>query len=167
MPQRIMHMGNTVLSAINVSRSLLRLISVTVFKFTHPPVLSALLILSVSVSGFLIIDFPLLIPSPFLSSAHLHGTTFPSLRQNPCLDSFKSNLKTCLFPKQYTCQVSSHWCYLFPPQVPVYNNNNKQIYEQMLFAYVSTLIPPRLSDPCSFITVPLVTREPEQTTLLF
>ena len=56
---------NTALSAINVSRSLLRLISVTVFKFTHPPVLSALLILSVSVSGFLVTDFPLLIPNPF------------------------------------------------------------------------------------------------------
>ena len=102
--QRIMHKGNTVLSAINVSRALLRLISVTVFRFTHPPVLSALRLI-LSVSGFLIIDFPLLVPSSFLSSAPLHGTTFPSLRQNPCLDSFKSNLKTCLFPKQYTCQV--------------------------------------------------------------
>ena len=30
-----------------------------------------------------------------------------------------------------------------------------------------TAIPPRLSDPCNFITVLLVTREPEQTTLLF
>ncbi len=30
-----------------------------------------------------------------------------------------------------------------------------------------TVIPPRLSDPCNFITVLLVTREPEQTTLLF
>ena len=27
----------------------------------------------------------------------------------------------------------------------------------MLFVYVFTLIPPRLSDPCNFITVPLVT----------
>ena len=33
--------------------------------------------------------------------------------------------------------------------------------------YVFTIIPPRLSDPCNFITVLLVTREPEQTTLLF
>ena len=39
--------------------------------------------------------------------------------------------------------------------------------EQMLFVYVFTIIPPRLTDPCNFITVLLVTREPEQTTLLF
>ena len=39
--------------------------------------------------------------------------------------------------------------------------------EQVLFVYVLTVIPPRLSDPCNFITVLLVTREPEQTTLLF
>ena len=39
--------------------------------------------------------------------------------------------------------------------------------EQVLFVYVFTVIPPRLTDPCSFITVLLVTREPEQTTLLF
>ena len=41
------------------------------------------------------------------------------------------------------------------------------ICEQVLFVYVYTIIPPRLSDPCNFITVLLVTREPEQTTLLF
>ena len=39
--------------------------------------------------------------------------------------------------------------------------------EQVLFVHVFTTIPPRLTDPCSFITVLLVTREPEQTTLLF
>ena len=39
--------------------------------------------------------------------------------------------------------------------------------EQVLFVYVYTIIPPRLLDPCNFITVLLVTREPEQTTLLF
>ena len=39
--------------------------------------------------------------------------------------------------------------------------------EQVLFVYVFTIIPPRLTDPCNFITVLLVTREPEQTTLLF
>ena len=33
--------------------------------------------------------------------------------------------------------------------------------------YVFTITPPRLTDPCNFITVLLVTREPEQTTLLF
>ena len=39
--------------------------------------------------------------------------------------------------------------------------------EQVLFVYVLTAIPPRLSDSCNFMTVLLVTREPEQTTLLF
>ena len=33
--------------------------------------------------------------------------------------------------------------------------------------YVLTVTPPLLLDPCNFITVLLVTREPEQTTLLF
>ena len=39
--------------------------------------------------------------------------------------------------------------------------------EQVLFLHVLTAILSRLSDSCSFITVLLVTREPEQTTLLF
>ena len=39
--------------------------------------------------------------------------------------------------------------------------------EQVLFVYVFTIIPPHLTDPCNFNTVLLVTREPEQTTLLF
>ena len=43
-------------SAINVSRTLLRLISVAVFNVTHPPVLSALL-LTLSASRFLVPDF--------------------------------------------------------------------------------------------------------------
>ena len=41
------------------------------------------------------------------------------------------------------------------------------ICEQVLFVHVFTAILPRLSDPCTFFTVLLVTREPEQTTLLF
>ena len=39
--------------------------------------------------------------------------------------------------------------------------------EQVLFVYVFTIIPPRLTDQRNFITVLIVTREPEQTTLLF
>ena len=54
-------------------------------------------------SDFLVPDSPLLVPAPFLSSVHLHGVTrgdFPlPLRQKPSLDSFRSNLKTFLFPK--------------------------------------------------------------------
>ena len=41
------------------------------------------------------------------------------------------------------------------------------ICEQVLCVYILTAIPPWLSDPCNFITVLLVTWEPEQTTLLF
>ena len=37
--------------------------------------------------------------------------------------------------------------------------------EQVLFVYVFTIIPPRLTDHSNFITVLIVTREPEQTTL--
>ena len=39
------------------------------------------------------------------------------------------------------------------------------VFEQVLFVYVSTLIPPRLMDQRNFITVLIVTREPEQTLL--
>ena len=39
--------------------------------------------------------------------------------------------------------------------------------EQVLFVYVFTIILPRLTDQRNFITVLIVTREPEQTTLLF
>ena len=55
-----------------------KIISVTVFNFTHPPTLSALLQI-LSASRFLAPDFPLLVPTLFLSSAALHGMTFPFL----------------------------------------------------------------------------------------
>ena len=57
------------------------LISVTVFNFTHPPVLSAPLLI-LSASRFLAPDSPdspLLVSTPFLFSVHLHGMTFPFL----------------------------------------------------------------------------------------
>ena len=70
---------------MNVSRELFRLISVTVFNFTHRPVLSALfLILSASAEIPRTRLSPLLVPAPFLSSVHLHGMTFPFLSdRNP------------------------------------------------------------------------------------
>ena len=56
--------------------------SVLWFLFTHHPVLSALL----PASRFLAPDFPLLVPSSFLSSVPLHGMTFPFLSdRNPLL----------------------------------------------------------------------------------
>ena len=51
-------------------------------QFTHPPILSALF-LTLSVSRFLVPDFPLLGPVPCLSSVTLH---------KPSLDCFKFNL---------------------------------------------------------------------------
>ena len=47
--------------------------------------------------------------------------------------------------------------------------NTKQLIRDVskCSLYVFTIIPPRLSDPRNFITVLLVTWEPEQTTLLF
>ena len=74
------------LSATNISRALLRLSSVTVSKFTHPPVLSALLLILYA-SRFLIPDFPLLLSVPSLSSAPSQGMTLPlPLRNKPSVD---------------------------------------------------------------------------------
>ena len=64
-------------------------------QFTHPPILSALF-LTLSVSRFLVPDFPLLGPVPCLSSVTLH---------KPSLDCFKFNLDIFFSPKQQTCQV--------------------------------------------------------------
>ena len=64
------------LSATYISRALLRLISVTVFNFTHPPVLSVLLLI-LSASRFLAPDSPLGVPAPFLFSVNLRRMTFP------------------------------------------------------------------------------------------
>ena len=50
--------------------------SVTVFNFTHHPVLSAPLLI-LSAFRFLAPDSALLVPSPFLFSVHQHGMTFP------------------------------------------------------------------------------------------
>ena len=69
-------------------------------NFTHLPVLSALPLI-LPASSFVIPAFPLLVPAPFPSSALLYGMTFPVLsHRNICLDSFKSNFKTFLLPKQ-------------------------------------------------------------------
>ena len=72
------HKEFSTLSSVNVWRTLTCLISVTVFNFTHPPVLSALLLI-LSASRFLAPDSPLLVPAPFLFLVHRHGMTFPFL----------------------------------------------------------------------------------------
>ena len=54
---------SSTLSAMIVSRALLRLISLTVFNYTHTPVLSAQLLI-LSDSRFLVPDFPRSVPEP-------------------------------------------------------------------------------------------------------
>ena len=73
----ITHLFQQTLTAINVSWALLHLFSLTVFNFTHPPVLSTLLLI-LSASRFLTPVSPLFVPTPFLSSVHLNAMTFPS-----------------------------------------------------------------------------------------
>ena len=81
-------------TAINVSPALLCRICVTVFNFTHPPVLATLLLIR-SASRLLAPGSPLLVPTPFPS---WHDLPLP-LWQKPSLDSFKCNLKVFLFTK--------------------------------------------------------------------
>ena len=93
------------------------LMSVTVFNFTRPPILSALLLI-LSASRFLTPDSPLLVPAPFLFSVHQHGMTFPFLsNRNPLWThsnliwkfSFSQNCRPAVF--SVPC-----WC-LYPFQV--------------------------------------------------
>ena len=84
----------------------------TVINITHPPALSALLLI-LSASRFLVSDFPLLVPAPFLSSVPLHGMTFPFLsNRNHNVDSFRSQ---CF---QNNRSAISPFC------TAVFNNNN-------------------------------------------
>ena len=106
------------LSATNISRALFRLISVTVFNFTHPTVLSALLLI-LSASRFLAPDSPLLGPAPFQFSVHLHEMTFLFLsdRNPPWTHSnvtqkcfFSQNCKPAMFSVPCCCSISSLCC---------------------------------------------------------
>ena len=58
-----------------------------------------------------------------------------------------------------SCRHGARLCVRTPPELC--------LCEHVLFVRVLTVIPTRLSDSCSFITLLLVTREAEQTTLLF
>ena len=66
-----------------------------------------------------------------------------------------------------------HLSYRPPPssralrKILVADNVSVYICEQVLFVYVLQIIPPRITDQRNFITVLIITREPEQTTLLF
>ena len=71
----------------------------TVFKFTHPPVLSALLLI-LSASRFLAPGSPLLVPAPFLFSVHLHGMTFPFFSDRNPLSNPLNETSRQFFPKK-------------------------------------------------------------------
>ena len=89
------------ISAVNVwSRPLLHFISETYLNFTHPSILSALLVIF-SASRFLIPDSPLLVPAPFLVLDPLHGITLPFLSDRNFLwtQSSVPNLNN-FFPKK-------------------------------------------------------------------
>ena len=79
------------------------LISVTIFSFTHPPILSTLLlVLSTSrLSTVSSHTFSVFSPSTWVTF-HFLSEIIPSTPP-PLLDSFRANLKT--FPKQLTCHA--------------------------------------------------------------
>ena len=73
-------------------------------------------------------------------------------------------LRLSLLP--FTPVTSTH-CALFM-QLPCMQFLHIRFLITMCYcSHIFTVIPPRLLDPCNFITVPLVTRQLEQTTLLF
>ena len=100
----------------SVSCALLRLISVTISNFTHPPVLSALLPI-LSAFRSLVPDLLLSVPVSILSSVPLHGKTFPvlsgHLQIQPQNISFSKTIDPLCFPL-------SHYC-LPPSKAPFYN----------------------------------------------
>ena len=94
-------------------------ISLTVFNFTHPPTLSALLQV-LSASRFLVPDFPLLVPTLFLSSAALHGMTFPFLSDRNHLWTLSNQISRHNYyfsEDNRPATFSTLHCYLRVPQV--------------------------------------------------
>ena len=75
-----------------------------VFNFTHTSVFSALL-LTLAPSRLLVPDSPLLVPAPFLSSALLHGMTFPFLSDGNPVWTPQINSRDIFPPKQQTCHL--------------------------------------------------------------
>ena len=76
------------------------LTSVTAFSFTHPPVLSALLLIF-SAPKFLVPDSPLLVPAPFLSSALQGGMSYFLSDGNPlCIPSNQTSRHLFFTPRK-------------------------------------------------------------------
>ena len=80
-----------------------------------------------------------------------------STLEKKILPPFQQGFEPATF--QSRVRRSNHWAIPAPP--------GGRGGSKCSFVRVFTVIPPRLSDPCNFITVLLVTREAEQTTLLF
>ena len=90
------------------------LISVTAFSFTHPPVLSALLLIFSSPR------FPAVGSRAFSVFRPSTWNELLPLRWEPSLHSFKSNLKTFIFhtpKKEIPAVFSVPCCCLAPPQI--------------------------------------------------
>ena len=115
------------------------------------------------------------LPTTFLSLLHYCARPVNVHLAMPCVsclfDSFSVFL-LCFTQQQnfmkimFSCIHFPTWPY--PPQImkkTVFYTG--KLYGLTGMVHVSTVILPWLSDPCNFITVPLVTRELEQMTLLF
>ena len=75
-----------------------RVVSVTAFSFTHPPVLSAQLLINPLSLQIPRADFPLFGSRAFSVFGPFTRNVLPlPLRKKPSPDSFKSNLKTFFF----------------------------------------------------------------------
>ena len=99
------------------------------------------------------------------SLTHLLTHSYTRIALNNCC--LYAGFVTCYLSLLPLTLVTSTHCTLFM-QLPCVQFVHIRFLITMCYcAHVFTGIPPRLSDPCNFITVPLVTRQLEQTTLLF
>ena len=140
-------------------------------SLTHSLTHSLARLLTYSLDLLLFYSFPyLFIYSLTRSLTRLLTHSFIRIALNNCclyagfVTCYYYLLRLSLLP--FTPVTSTH-CALFM-QLPCMQFLHIRFLITMCYcAQVFTVIPPRLSDPCNFMTVPLVTRQLEQTTLLF
>ena len=105
----------------------------------------------------------------------VHGLLFSGER-DVCKNSMKDSSQIIMLttnkhykgPRGVRLKVATH-IYIYIVR-HVHTHTHTHIYIYMWASALCirfTIIPPRLTDQCNFITILLVTREPEQTTLLF
>ena len=126
-------------------------------------------------------DFPL-VYADFDQKQLVNANPGKEVPLSLCLPSSQDSPQNCIAKSHANCYFIKHnsspWiCYRFflmKWYIVKHTHTKRRIVlhnkyrcEQVLFVYVSTLIPPCLTDQRNFITVLIVTREPEQTTLLF